>query len=928
MSDQRSGDVAEAATLREHGSRQRVFGRYTLIKILGRGAMGVVWLARDEELEREVALKFLPNVVVHDRSLLDELKRETRRSLELTHRNIVRIHDFVFNESSACISMEYVDGNTLANLRVEKEQKVFEPNELSGWTSQLCDALDYAHNQARIVHRDLKPANLMVNAKGDLKVSDFGIARSLGDTVSRLTMEQARSGTLVYMSPQQLDGEGGTHLDDIYSLGASLYELLTSKPPFYSGNIDRQIHERIAPSMTERRKELNIEPALVPQVWEDAVAACLAKDPAKRPQSAAQVAQRLPLSSALTRTVPYSSPKRLNKKLIVATGIAAVCVLMIAGGYFGILKRNAKRLPGVVNRAVPTAEVSPPQKSVLAIPAKSIAVLPFENLSSDKENAFFTDGVQDEILANLAKVADLKVISRTSVMLYKSGNPRSLREIGQQLGVAHVLEGSVQRAANRVRVMAQLIDARTDAHLWAQTYDRDLADVFAIQSEIAQKIADQLQAKLSPKEKSAIDERPTSDLAAYDLFLRAKERIYDGDVNPFRLRDDLFKAVQLLDQAVARDPAFLLAHCQLAYAHDLIYWFTFDDTKTRLELAETSVRAAVRLRPDSGETHLAQAIHFYWGYLNYDRAREELAKAQHALPNDVQIFMFLGLIDRRQGRWDEAIRNFERVVDLDPRNVERIWRVGQIYSSDLRRYRDAIAMANRALALEPRSAFLRALPAVIGVEVDANMAPLRATLNAIEAERPASAAEVANISFQLALRERDPAAAAHALANIPSKGEGTTYYNDIPRPHAWFDGLLAKLRQDAPAAHSAFKAARAETEKLVRAQPGNAIPLSVLALIDAELGEKEKAIQEGRTACDMIPVARDTVDSAYLVTDLARIYALAGEKDLALKRLEIVSKIPCGPSYGELRLDSEWDSLRGDPRFEKIVASLAPKAVP
>jgi serine/threonine protein kinase len=264
VTNEGSGDLADA-TLRDLAAGQKLFGRYTLIKILGRGGMGVVWLARDEELEREVALKFLPDVIVHDRALLNDLKRETKRSLELTHRNIVRIHDFVFDERSACISMEYVDGETLATLRSEKEQKVFEPDELAPWISQLCDALDYAHNQARIVHRDLKPANLMVNQKGDLKVSDFGIARSLGDTASQLTMEQGRSGTLVYMSPQQLGGERGTHLDDIYSLGATLYDLLTSKPPFYSGNIDRQIHERVSPSMTERRKEFNIEPALLPR---------------------------------------------------------------------------------------------------------------------------------------------------------------------------------------------------------------------------------------------------------------------------------------------------------------------------------------------------------------------------------------------------------------------------------------------------------------------------------------------------------------------------------------------------------------------------------------------------------------------------------------------------------------------------------------
>ena len=559
---------------------------------------------------------------------------------------------------------------------------------------------------------------------------------------------------------------------------------------------------------------------------------------------------------------------------------------------------------------------APKQSASADFPAKSIAVLPFENFSQDKAFAFFADGVQDEILTDLAKIADLKVISRTSVMQYKNASSRNLPEIAQALKVAHVLEGSVQRSANRVRVSAQLIDARNDTHVWAEKYDRELADIFAIQSEIAQKIADQLQAKLSPKEKAAIEERPTKDLAAYDLYLRAKELIYQSYVNPFS-KEGHFKAVQFLDQALGRDPAFLLAHCRLAYAHDLIYFQDYDHTETRLALAETSVRAAVRLQPDSGETHLAQAIHFYWGYRDYDGARKELAKAERALPNNAQIFLFLGLIDRRQGRWDEAIRNGEHALDLDPRNVDVIGDLGDTYFN-LRRYKEAIAMANRALALEPRSAFLRSYPAWVGVEADANIAPLRVTLNTIEAEGQSSAAEVAGTFFQTALRERDPAAAARALANIPSEG----YFE---YPHAWYEGLLAKLRQDAPAAHSAFTAARAESEKIVRAQPGYETPLSVLARIDAELGNKEKAIQEGRTACDMLPVAKDATVGVMLTTNLARIYALTGERDLALKQLDAVSKIPNGPSYGELRLDPEWDSLRGDPRFEKIVASLTPK---
>ncbi|PYL82046.1 MAG: hypothetical protein DMF21_03260 [Verrucomicrobia bacterium] len=364
MTNERAGGVA-GATSREFASGQKIFGRYTLVKVIGRGGMGIVWLARDEELERDVALKFLPDLMIQDHAVFDQLKRETKRCLELTHPHIVRIHDFVHDERSGCISMEYIDGETLSNLRAEKERKVFEPDEIATWTSQLCDALDYAHNHAKIIHCDLKPANLMVNQQGELKISDFGIARSLGDSVSRLTAEQGRSGTLVYMSPQQLNGERCTHLDDIYSLGATIYELLTSKPPFYSGNIDRQICERVAPSMTERRKELDIEPALVPQVWEDGVAACLAKDPSQRPQSVAEVAQRLQLAPGPTR-ISRAPVKKSNRKALLAGGIAAISLLVLAGLYFGALKRQAK-----------------PVSQSAAIPEKSIAVLPFENREGD-----------------------------------------------------------------------------------------------------------------------------------------------------------------------------------------------------------------------------------------------------------------------------------------------------------------------------------------------------------------------------------------------------------------------------------------------------------------------------------------------------------------------------------------------------------------
>jgi serine/threonine protein kinase len=330
-----SGDIAAnrlEATLREFVEGQKLFGRYRLSKTLGRGGMGIVWLARDEELERDVALKFLPDLIIHDRAVLDDLKRETRRSLELTHKNIVRIYDFVHDQMSGCISMEYIDGDTLSNLRADKPRNVFEPDELSDWISQLCDALDYAHNHAQIVHRDLKPANLMVNQRGDLKVADFGIARSLRDSVSKLTIQNARSGTLVYMSPQQLEGERGTLLDDIYSMGATIYELLTSRPPFYSGNVDQQIRERIPPPMMQRRSELEVEGEPIDRIWEDVIQACLAKSPERRPQSTSEVARRLQLPSLKTqRAKRIQSQDHSNKwRRVLAVGVALLIVGLVA----------------------------------------------------------------------------------------------------------------------------------------------------------------------------------------------------------------------------------------------------------------------------------------------------------------------------------------------------------------------------------------------------------------------------------------------------------------------------------------------------------------------------------------------------------------------------------------------------------------------
>ena len=347
-----------------------------------------------------------------------------------------------------------------------------------------------------------------------------------------------------------------------------------------------------------------------------------------------------------------------------------------------------------------------------------IAVLPFENLSAEPENAFFTDGVQDEILNDLAKIADLKVISRTSVMQYKTGEKRNLRQIANELGVAHVVEGSVQRAANRVRVTAQLIDARTDTHLWVERYDRPLDDVFVIQSDIAKSIASQLQAKLSPKTKSAIEERPTKDLAAYDLYVRAKSLVVKGVFDSA----NLYEPARLLDQAVARDPDFFLAYCLLAEAHTTIYSI-FDHMPARRDLADRAVKAALHLRPEAGEAHLERARYLLRCNLDYDSTRAELAVAQRKLPNNAQVFELMGAMDARQGRSTEEVRNFEKALELDPHNLSNLRQLALTYLW-LRRFAESTATMDRAIALAPDDAQLRAFRAWLDLHWRADLEPL------------------------------------------------------------------------------------------------------------------------------------------------------------------------------------------------------------
>ena len=604
---------------------------------------------------------------------------------------------------------------------------------------------------------------------------------------------------------------------------------------------------------------------------------------------------------------------RRKKLSPLTTGIFVALFLLLALAISALIFG-----PAIMRSWQKAPAVSLPALST--IPEKSIAVLPFENLSSDKDNAYFADGVQDEILTDLAKIADLKVISRTSVMQYKKSATRNLREIGRQLGVAHVLEGSVQRAGNEVRVNTQLINARTDAHEWAENYDRPLTDVFAIQSEVAEKIARQLNAHLSPREQAAIAKPPTTDIVANDLYVRALA--LDERTNDPGAKEYLLQGISLLKEALRRDPNFLFAQCLLSDLHLNLYWFGFDHTPARLEMARAALQRAERIDPNSGEVHLEKGRYVYHGFRDYEQARQEFELARRTLPNSSLLFLTIGAIDRRQARWADAIKNMDHAVELDPRNFI-VLEEAAFTHGELLEFGKTKQLLERAIEITPKDYFARIALAQVAFRERADVKPLRAQLDIFLKEGPEATANAAQAFVACALEERNRAGAKQALTFIPAEGTVDELDNFFV-PRDWFVGLVARTFGDSEEAQKAFTAARVTAAKTVQEQPDYAPAWSLLGMIDAGLGRKTDAINEGKRACELLPVTKDSWDGPIYVSNLALIYVWVGEKDKALELLSNSVKRPGGLSYGALKLDPTWDPLRGDPRFERLLASLAP----
>src|SRR5437762_4028308 len=878
---------------------------------LGRGAMGVTYRATDTSLQRKVALKII-KIDIGERSAdaRERFMREARAAAAPRHENIATVYQFGIREETGqyFYAMELIEGETL-------EERVRRAGPLNARTTikvaqQVTSALAAAEKHG-LVHRDLKPANLMLveadepeavgrdrralrertaqRAVPTVKIIDFGLAKALNAPVDPMSLTRGGFvGTPAFASPEQFEHSALDARSDIYSLGVTLWFALTGKTPFGGRSVEEIRRAQQSNALAIKQ----LKAMHVPSRMRSLLKSMLALEPAARPGTQ-ELAVRLRHCSA------QASPLRPARVAL------ATALIPILGASASLVFHSVRTQDSASNPAAPE---------------KSIAVLPFENLSRDPDNAYFAEGVQDEILTDMTRIPDLKVVGRTSVMQYKSGTPRNLQKIAKQLRVAHLLEGSVQRSGNRVRVNAQLINAGTERRLWAHTYDGDFADFFAIQSQIAMAIADKLHAKLARNVKSEIERPATNDMFAFALYTHAKGLVLTPSFN-VSSKPNLLQAEDLLNKSVMRDRSFFRGYCQLAFTHDALYFFGHDHTPARLKLAEAAVAAASRVRPDAGETHLARAWNLYWGHLDYDGALSALEVARQSLPNDPQISLLSGFTQRLQGHWEESIRTLERAANLDPRNFGVLQNIAGNYAT-LRRYAEQERWLRRVLALEPHDAGTKVILAAVDFEWRADTRPLHKMIGAVRATNPGAVPDIDNWWLHCALAERNAAAAKDALI---AAGKGPIELgNDVFCNRPIVEGVIARMAKDEDKARLAFTAARDEQEKIVQAQPNFAPAWCVLGLIDAALGRKEEALHEGRHAVELLPLEKDAVRGQAMIKYLAMIAAWVGDKDLACEQLAIAVVPPSPVSYGQLKLLPFWDPLRGDPRFEQIVASLAP----
>jgi len=875
---------------------------------LGAGAMAITYRARDTVLNSVVALKVIDRKVAKMPGVRSRFLREARAAAQIRHPNVARVTHYGEQDGECFYVMELVEGETLeAKVRREGPMPLALALEV---IEQAARALAAAE-KCGVVHRDIKPSNIMLESDPSgasiVKVIDYGIAKILGPEAER-GAEQTQTGfigTPAFASPEQFAPSEQTKIDarsDIYSLGATFWYLLSARVPF----VGRTLRD-VAAKQAEELPLEQLKNTHVPTRVVALLQSMLAVDPAKRPQTAREL-----LSAVHRCYLRFSTEARSRRRRFIR--VAAGAILVLGAIAFGTW---------LYQRAQFSAQSE-----------RSIAVLPFENLNATGADTYFTVGMQDEITGDLAKLAGMKVIGSQSTRSYPPGKERNLHAIGRDLGVRHLLEGTVSKDNNQMRVALHLVDLRDGAIQWAATYQRPLKEVFALQSEITQAVAARLKARLSPNETVALNEPPTADLRAYDLYLRAQAiGVLVKDTVDWASRNE--QKVSLLNEAVNRDPKFVLAYCELARAYDKLYQAK-DITPVEKRgvdyraLAEVALEKARRVAPDFGPVHLALADHFVLAHNDLDQGRLEIDLARQTMPNSAALEISAGSIARLQGRWDDAVRFFERAVALEPRAAENLFTLANTYRL-MRQYDRFDGVMTRLLGVLPpdRSATYRVFRTFGPLESEGELGPLRAAVATVTPEEDASGAIRDLHNLILALWNHDP----DSVSRISKQAAETTFvFNTVKYPKSWYEGLAARMRGDKKGAQAAFAAARLEVEKAVLADASDGRALSLLAMIDAGLERQEQAVQEAKHACALETFENFAPNAAIVRCNLAVVYAWNGQFDLAISELDQLVNRPAGtnlpaqPTYGDFRRNPLWDPLRDDPRFTAVMKRLAPVA--
>ncbi len=877
------------------------FGDYELLEEIGRGGQGVVYRARQKSLNRTVALKVIGLGQWATQAHLKRFRREAESAANLDHPCIVPIYDVGEREGSCYFSMKFIDGGQLDEVAKRTPISTRDAAEL---IAKLARTVHYAHEHG-ILHRDIKPGNILVDAKGEPHLTDFGLARLL-ETKSTVTHTMDVLGTPSYMAPEQASGhnEQLTSATDVYGLGAVFYQLLTGHPPFAGGTTYETV-----------RLVLETEPRQ-PRLWNPKIdrelsticLKCLEKDPKRRYSSALALAEDLehwlkhePIRAKRSGFFTYAGKwvRRNPSTAVLATLLVALAVGM------GVMtwKRESPAL-------VP----------------KSVAVLPFENLSRDPDNAYFAEGIQEEILTRLASIADLKVISRTSTQRYQS-KPRNLSEIAKQLGVANILEGSVQKTADQVRVNVQLVNAQTDSHLWAETYDRKLTDILGVESEIAKRIAESLRAKLTGREEQALAVKPTDNPEAYDAYLRGlvfHTRISSSSSDPSR------KAIGFFERAVQLDPNFALAWAGLSRADAAFYFGGGDPTAARRDAAKRALENAQKLQPNSPETLLALGYYQYWVMRDYAVAKATFELVRKMLPGSSEVPFALASVARREGKWDESVAQWEEGLALDPRNPQLLNETATTYAV-LRQFPRALKLYDRTLDILPNDLVVTARKAAI-YQAQGDLQEAAKLLAEVNAQTPSGTAFGTKIT-QLIL-ERNLGEAVRLLQARQAQFDFASEYDKGGLNEVML-AFAQRLTGDTAGAKVTAERARNTFEPLCQQQPDNDGFAAWLSLSYALLGNKDSALKEAERAMLLLPSTKDRIEGPRYEEFLALIWTMFAENGRAISTLTHLLQTPYDSLlYGPppitpalLRLDPLWDPLRADPAFQKLCEKKFDKSI-